>query len=405
MLFKTSFWIRFSIFNLLLVAFLGLLMRYKIGFEFPLLDQKSLQHSHSHFAFAGWVSHTLMTLIISFLQRHDLKNNIAFKKYNSILIGNLICSYVMLFSFIIQGYGAVSITFSTLSIFASYWFAYVFFKDCKQIETKSTAVKWFKAAIFFNVISSLGTFALAYMMATKNIHQNEYLASIYYYLHFQYNGWFFFACMGLLLDYLKVTTSSNRIYSQSFILLFWSCIAGYFLSTLWLDLPLWIYIITAISAVVQVIIWYLLFKTIIKENKSIFVNLPGYLKYLIIFISLALSVKFLLQLGSTIPAVSELAFGFRPIVIAYLHLILLAIISLFLLFYVYANNFVVINKKTILGLILFSLGVILNEVVLGIQGVASLSYTLIPFINESLFGIALLLFTSILWTTFYSKKR
>ena len=405
MLFKTSFWIRFSIFNLLLVALLGLLMRYKIGFEFPLLDQKSLQHSHSHFAFAGWVSHTLMTLLISFLQKYDLKNKIIFKKYNSILIGNLICSYVMLFSFIIQGYGAVSITFSTLSIFASYWFAYVFFKDCKQIETKSTAVKWFKAAIFFNVISSLGTFALAYMMATKNIHQNEYLASIYYYLHFQYNGWFFFACMGLLLDYLKVTTSSNRIYSQSFILLFWSCIAGYFLSTLWLDLPLWIYSITAISAVVQVVVWFFLFTTIVKENKPLFINLPNYLKYLILFISLALSVKFLLQLGSTIPAVSELAFGFRPIVIAYLHLILLAIISLFLLFYVYANNFVVINKKTILGLILFSLGVILNEVVLGIQGVASLSYTLIPFINESLFGIALLLFTSILWTTFYSKKR
>ena len=404
MLFKTSFWIRFSIFNLLLVALLGLLMRYKIGFEFPLLDQKSLQHSHSHFAFAGWVSHTLMTLIISFLQRHDLKNNIAFKKYNSILIGNLICSYVMLFSFIIQGYGAVSITFSTLSIFVSYWFAFVFFKDCKLIDTNSIAKKWFKAALFFNVISSLGTFALAFMMATKNIHQNEYLASIYYYLHFQYNGWFFFACMGLLLDYLKVTTSANRIYSRSFIGLFWSCIAGYFLSTLWLDLPLWIYSITAISAVVQVVVWFFLFTTIIKEHKSIFINLPDYLKYLVVFISLALIVKFLLQLGSTVPAVSELAFGFRPIVIAYLHLILLAIISLFLLFYVYANNFIAINKRTILGLILFSKGVILNEVVLGIQGVASLSYTLIPYVNEVLFGIAILLFTSILLVTFYTKK-
>lgn len=402
--FKTTFWIRFSIFNLMLVALLGLLMRYKILFEFPLLDQKSLQHSHSHFAFAGWVTHTLMALLIAFLQKNDTLQKIAFKKYNLVLIGNLICSYVMLISFIIQGYGAISIAFSTLSIFVSYWFAYVFFKDCKHLETSSVAIKWFKAALFFNVISSLGTFALAYMMATKNIHQNEYLASIYYYLHFQYNGWFFFACMGLLLDYLKITTSSNRIYSQSFILFFWSCIAGYFLSTLWLDLPLWIYIITAISAVVQVIIWYLLFKTIIKENKSIFVNLPGYLKYLIIFISLALSVKFLLQLGSTAPAVSELAFGFRPIVIAYLHLILLAIISLFLLFYVYTNDFVVINKKTTLGLFLFSLGVILNEVVLGIQGVASLSYTLIPFINESLFGIAILLFASILWTTFFTKK-
>ena len=88
MLFKTSFWIRFSIFNLLLVALLGLLMRYKIGFEFPLLDQKSLQHSHSHFAFAGWVSHTLMTLLISFLQKYDLKNKIIFKKLHKTLIDN-----------------------------------------------------------------------------------------------------------------------------------------------------------------------------------------------------------------------------------------------------------------------------------------------------------------------------
>ena len=113
-------------------------MRYKILFEFPLLDQKSVQHSHSHFAFAGWVSHTLMTLLISFLQKHDLKNNIAFKKYNSILIGNLICSYVMLFSFIIQGYGAVSITFSTLSIFVSYWWCL----RLHQTKMRFTSHKW-----------------------------------------------------------------------------------------------------------------------------------------------------------------------------------------------------------------------------------------------------------------------
>ena len=149
MSFKTTFWIRFSILNLMLVALLGLLMRYKILFEFPLLDQKSLQHSHSHFAFAGWVSHSLITLLIAFLQKHDTLQKIAFKKYNLILIANLICSYVMLISFIMQGYGAISITFSTLSIFVSYWFTFVFFKDCKQLETPSIATEWFKAALFF----------------------------------------------------------------------------------------------------------------------------------------------------------------------------------------------------------------------------------------------------------------
>ena len=100
---------------------------------------------------------------------------------------------------------------------------------------------------------------------------------------------FSFACMGLLLDYLKVTSNSNRIYSHRLFGYFGPVLQDIFLSTLLVRFsPFVIYILTAISAIVQVVIWYLLFKTIIKENKSIFVILPGYLKYLILFISFAL---------------------------------------------------------------------------------------------------------------------
>ena len=62
------FWLKFSLINLFVVALLGLLMRYKIGFEFPYLNQKSLQLAHSNFAFTGWISHTLMVLLIYTLQ-------------------------------------------------------------------------------------------------------------------------------------------------------------------------------------------------------------------------------------------------------------------------------------------------------------------------------------------------
>jgi hypothetical protein len=79
-------------------------------------------------------------------------------------------------------------------------------------------------------------------------------------------------------------------------------------------------------------------------------------------------------LGSTIPALSQLAFGFRPIVIAYLHLVLLAIISLFL-FFIYANHLIHFNKQIKIGIIIFSIGVLLNEIILAIQGIASFSYT------------------------------
>ena len=190
-----KFWLKFSLINLCIVALVGVLMRYKIGFAFPYLEQKNLQHSHSHFAFSGWVSHTLMTVMIYYLQtKIEIFNG---EKYKKIIVANLICSYGMLVFFIIQGYGLISILFSSASVFVSYFFAYQFNKDLKLLNPDLLSKKWFKAALFFNIISSFGTYYLAYIMITKKFVQEIYLSSVYYYLHFQYNGWFFFACMGL----------------------------------------------------------------------------------------------------------------------------------------------------------------------------------------------------------------
>ncbi len=415
--FNSKFWLKFSLLNLLIVALIGLLMRYKIGFEFPFFDQKHLQHSHSHFAFSGWISHTLMVLMIVFLEKKKVllqaqddnreKNieNRFFKKYSSILSANLICAYGMLVFFIIQGYGLFSIIFSTSSIIVSCVFAYYFVKDLKLISNDDLSKNWFKTALFFNVISSFGTFALAYMMISKNIHQNEYLASIYYYLHFQYNGWFFFACMGLLFSFLQLKPSENSFFKRTFWLFFLSCIPAYFLSTLWWDLPIWIYLITVVAAFIQVYTWFRFLIIIIKTKREFLYNFPFFLRYILLFVAFALSIKFLLQLGSTIPVLSTLAFGFRPIVIAYLHLVLLAIISLFLLFYVYANHLIHFNRQIKIGVITFSIGVLLNEIILAIQGVASFSYTPIPYVNEMLFGAAIVLVIGTGITAFYSIKK
>ena len=403
---NVKFWLNFSLLNLCIVALLGVLMRYKIGFEFPYFDQKHLQHSHSHFAFSGWISHTLMVLMVVFLENKTKnRTQTISEKYNKIFIANLVCAYGMLVFFIVEGYGLFSIIFSTLSIVVGCVFAYYFIKDLRLISNDDLSKNWFKASLFFNIISSLGTFALAYMMITKNIHQEEYLASIYYYLHFQYNGWFFFACMGLLFSFLDLKSSENSFYKYVFNLFFISCIPAYFLSTLWWDLQAWIYILTVIAAFIQVYTWFRLLSSIVRTKREFLENFPFFLRYIILFVGFALSVKFLLQLGSTIPALSQLAFGFRPIVIAYLHLVLLAIISLFLLFYIYANHFIRLNKQIKVGVIIFSIGVLLNEIVLAVQGIASFSYTVIPYANEMLFVIAIILVLGIGLTTIFSIKK
>lgn len=115
---------------------------------------------------------------------------------------------------------------------------------------------------------------------------------------------------------------------------------------------------------------------------------------LFLLVALSLSLKLFLQLGSTHPEVSHLAFGFRPIVIAYLHLVLLLIVTVFLLVYLSGTGLLLQKKTTQVLLLVFVAGVILNEMVLAIQGIAAFSYTVIPLANEALFFIALLLLGS-----------
>lgn len=402
MSFTVKFWLRISLINLCFVAALGVLMRYKIGFEFPFFDQKSLQHSHSHFAFAGWVSQTLMVLMVHFLQKKN--SDFEARKYNKILFGNLFSSYGMMISFIIQCYGPVSIFFSVASIVFSYWFGYQYWKDGNKIDPNSLSQRWFKAAVVFNVLSSVGTFVLAYMMATKTINEAVYLSSIYFYLHFQYNGWFFFACMGLLFGLLKLNTADHPFYINCFRLMAVSCVPAYFLSTLWLELPLWLYIVTIIAALVQFLTWIKFAAVVWKEQSMAIRSFPPMLQNILLFVAFALTVKLALQLASVIPAISKLAFGFRPIVIAYLHLVLLAIISLFLLFYIYATKAIALSSPIKKGLLIFAVAVLLNEIVLGLQGIGALSYVVIPYANEMLFCVSLLLFTGIGTVAYYSVQ-
>ena len=96
------------------------------------------------------------------------------------------------------------------------------------------------------------------------------------------------------------------------------------------------------------------------------------------------------------PAISKLAYSFRPIVIAYLHLVLLLIISVFLLAFMYGTGLLRQNKATRIALLMFAIGVILNGTVLAVQGIWSFSYTVIPYANEALFGIAMLMLISLL---------
>jgi len=380
---------------LFLVSLLGVTLRYKIAFSLPFIDQKFLLEAHSHFAFAGWISQVLMAFIVKYLYEKDV--NIQMKKYQRLLLANIITAYGMLLSFPFQGYGAISIIFSTLNIFVSYAFAFFVWKDLNSLKANCVSHNWFKASLAFNAFSSLGVFLLAFMLATKSVQTNLYLATEYFFLHFQYNGWFFFACMGLLQAYMisKNIAPANKISKMIFWLFFIAAIPAYFLSALWLPIPIWVYVMVVIAAAIQCVGFIILMNHLVKSRKLVAQNLSKQTKLLWLFALIALVIKLSLQMVSVVPSLSTLTVGFRPIVIGYLHLVLLGVITIFLIGYFTEVN-AVHHKSFYTGVTIFVGGIIINEILLMIEGAAALTYTSIPFINELLFAAALIMFSGLL---------
>ena len=384
-------WIQIILINLCLVALLGALMRYKIAFPFPHFEQKYLQEAHSHFAFSGWITQAIFFLIIRLF-----RNNLSVfneKKYQGLMTANLLSAYGMLISFAIQGYGPVSITFASASLITGYVFSFFAYRDASRLSPEHPSKNWIKAAIVFGIISTVGTIVLSHMMVTRQYDNATYLGSIFFYLHFQYNGWFIFACIAIFLDTIKSALSQTNLTRQAFWAFFISNIPAFFLSTLWAHLPTWLFAIVIMSAFIQVLGWAYFIRTMWVNKSGIAAMFPKLVSGLFIIISLAFTLKLFLQLASTIPYVSKLAFGFRPIVIAYLHLVLLLIISVFLLAYLYGIKLIRNIRITTAALLIFTGGAILNECALAAQGIASFSYNIIPGVNEALFIFALILLT------------
>ena len=383
-------WIQVSFLNLLIVSLLGVLLRYKIAFSFPYFNQRFLLHGHSHFAFAGWLTQVLMVLLVQYLSRYQ--GEMVFKKYRFLLYANLITAYGMLIAFPLEGYAFWSICFSTLSIFVSYSFAIRYWKDLNRLSFKSTSQYWFKSALLFSVLSSLGAFSLAFMMAARIINEKWYLGAVYFFLHFQYNGWFFFAGMGLLISLVEKTIGATKSLRVIFWLFCLACGPAYFLSALWMDIPQPVYWLVILAAVAQITGWIMFIRLLAKNQPAWKMDLAFNGRLLLLLSALAFTIKLLLQLGSTHPALSQLAFGFRPIVIGYLHLVLLGVITIFILGYIISVKLVDPGKFFQHGVWIFVSGIIINEILLMVQGVTGLSYTIVPFINEALFAAAVILF-------------
>jgi hypothetical protein len=330
-----------------------------------------------------------MVLMINYLLRQNVRTN--YRKYSWILISGCISAYGMFVTFIIQGYGYFSISFSIISILISWFFIFFYWFDLNKVTDKSYAPKWFKAALILMAIASFGEITLAYLMVNFSTVQDYYFGALYFFLHFQYNGWFLFVCFGLLFSYLfgKGFLPTVAINKHLFIIMAITVAPTYLLSILWLKLPRPLHLLANISGILQLLVLFYFIRLFPAVKKNIPRKITKTTRYLWTMAAIAFILKIVLQTFSIIPFFSNYAFGFRPIVIGYLHLSFLGIISFFILGYINQILSERGGKISGAGVIIFTIGVLVQEFTLMAQGLEVLNFEPLPFANTILFYAAI----------------
>jgi len=396
-------WYSVALFNLVVLALLGLMLRYKINFPLPFLQQENLLHAHSHFAFNGWVSFLLQLLILEEFT-DDYKRSPKF--WDGFFVVSTFVNYAMIISFAWVGYAGVSIVLSTAALWLSYAFVYKIYKSLQVNERKKISTLFIKGSLFFLLLSSLGPYVLAILMVTKSGDAYSLHNSLYFFLHFQYNGWFTFAVMAFLFKKLEVVKSYNvNDARRFFMLLLVTCVPSYFFTALFHHRPFLVTIIIVITALLQMGALYYLWRMLYKSRKTVFENLPVIIKWIYSLAVSAFILKILLQFFSVQPQLAQIAFGFRPVIIGYLHLIFLAFISMYLIGFLADKKIISLNYKiTAIGLVTFAAGIIINEALLAVQGFAALYYLFLPKLNLFLFANTFILVTGAI-LLFISAQR
>jgi hypothetical protein len=350
-------YLRIPLLFLFLASVLGLILRWQ--FISPLaLNYSFVLHGHSHCMFLGWVFNTLyLAFTLNHIPPDQHKN---FKNIFIFLQGLTIGMFI---AFPLQGYGLYSIIFSSIHTLISLLFIVFFLQKTKTLTSASI---WFaRASLVFFIISTAGPFSLSYIMAGKLGHTNWYFYSIYYYLHFQYNGFFLFGIVSLFFHQLE---KRRKEFNQEEIKnigkwLFVATIPAYLLSTLWAN-PGWIYnAVACIGAIIQCYSFYLLLRWINHHIALIKASFENYIHPYLIIVLIIFGIKLLLQLLSAHPIIAELAYQLRPLIIAYLHLVLLGIITLYLIIWYFESGYLLINRKKTL-LFSFTLSFAVMEIIL-----------------------------------------
>lgn len=379
--------------NFLVAALMGLALRFSFIDSIG-INYRYLTHAHSHVAMLGWVYLMLYVFIVHYFvpEKRPVYNRLFWLTQFAVM--------GMMLSFPFQGYGLISISFSTLHILCSYYFVYLIWNYHKTESIVTTLL--LKASLLFMFLSTLGVWCLGPAVGMLGKASAFYQIAIQHFLHFQFNGWFLFAVIAIFFHQLQIKDS--LLFRRFFKLLIVSTLLTLAMPIQWFVPSSVLLAINAVGALLQGIAIIYFFKLTLMQIKDFNTSSSKILRYCLGFALVCLVIKSILQLVCILPGFTEDLYLHRNFVIGFIHLIMLGVITGFLFAFIMKNKLVTFNKTLSTGMYSFLLGFALTEIILLIQGLKFYfgngilpNYYLLLFSGSILlpYGISLLLFNSI----------
>ena len=354
---------------------------------------RHVTHSHSHIGLLGWIYTILSSLICQYFLRETDR-----KPYFILFLCTQFCILGMLFSFPFGGYFLYSIIFSSLFIICTYWFSIFFLKRSKKYNfirfsisksvdvenDKPLSLKFVHWGIYFLILSSIGIWLLPVAIVKAGKGSDWYNSALYFFLHFQYNGWFLAVLFGLLVGEIehKSLLNSKRLKGALYnfvigtigsVTLSW---VGFF------NEPI-LYIIGNISGFLLLASIFELYRAYMQLEK------PAFLMQM--FLLLCMLKTIFMFLGS-FPWIAEVVLPNREFVISYLHFTFLGVIGFGVLHFLEKNLHI---HFPYWSLSLYTTAFVGSEILITYKGIAILcelfvpdNYYLLLVVFSSLFFIA-----------------
>lgn len=367
-------WIVCCFFNFLIASLIGLLMRYV--YLFPLdINYVFLLHAHSHVAMLGWVYLMIYVLIVRFFLPSEKREKPV---YSNLFWLTEFSVIGMMITFPVQGYALFSIIFSTLHIVFSYIFCRLVWKDIVKEKTPATMV--LRTSVLFMVFSTFGVWCLGPAVSMLGKQSGFYQIAIQFFLHFQFNGWFLFAVLALLLKQFD-DKIEKKIFQKFFILLVIATFLTFAFPVSWFVKCNFLSWINTFGVTLQLIAFVFFYKMLKPQVDSFKANLDTTTKIVYGLALCSLFLKIGIQLLVLIPNLAEVSHQIRNFIIGFIHLTTLGIITGFLLGVLLQNKLLSHQSYLLrVGIKSFIFGYIMTEVLLFLQG------GFLYFVNEQLLG-------------------